>query len=370
MVAATWMVGFLGCLRRGVSRVSRILVVGSCQGNDADAQQPSPVDAEGFRQLCEQIGRKLALQGHEIVVCSSSARTADYQIVRGASQELGAGKPSVRYFISLAEREGAGGAYSTTDFPNVRCELRLTHTGWFASYRAAIDYADAVIAIGGTARGTGGACYMALQKSKPVLGIPAADGFAAEVWREFSSAYAALPDDLQLSLDGSDPSRIADAAVSAVEILIEANPFADARTSRRLILMPLAMLALGGLWVYFCFLSASGPTWLSYVLAVDTAMAGMLFRFVTDDERQQVAYAGAAKWYKEVTRVLGAVFGVFIVVNIIASQFHLPTMGSADVLATWFALAGFACGFLVEQVTGILTKSIEGAVGGILGGSS
>lgn len=350
--------------------MSRVLVVGSRREDGGGAGEP-PAAGSQFPVLCEAIGRQLTQRGHEIVVCSRSEHTADYSVVRGASRQSDVDRPPVRYFVSAAEREaGAADAFPRADFPNVDVDLRVTNSGWFACYTAAIDYVDAVIALGGTPRGTGSASYMALQKATPVLGIPAAGGVAAQIWDEFRTAYATLPSDVQLSLESRELERIASAAVEATEQLIAANPFAESHASRWLVLLPAAMLALGVLWTYASFLTVSGPTWLLFVMALVAAMAGMLFRFVNDDARQQVAYAGLAKWCMQATRVLGALFGVFILVNVVASQFDLPALAATTVLCRWLALAGFACGFLVEQVTHFLTQSIEGAVGGLLGGSA
>jgi hypothetical protein len=248
-------------------------------------------------------------------------------------------------------------------------QLRLTNRGWFATYNEAISYADAVVSVSGSPRGTGGALYIALAKATPVLAIPAANGFSQEVWTEFAHAYETLPDDDRVKLQGRDPDEIAAAAVRSVELLIDRNPFPVARQGLRYGLLPLAMLGLGAAWLVLTFVVSSQRPWLPWVVATAMALAGMLLRYVNDDARKQEAYAGSARVFKDLTRVLGALLGAFLVIRLFSLQTQAQTTDASTLLAAWLAVLGFAAGFLVEEFTGMLTRALSSVVGaGLKGG--
>lgn len=345
--------------------MSRILIVGSHREDDAALAL--------FRTTCEEVGFELARRDHQIVVCSNDSKCADPHVVAGANRAGHAEQPaSVAYFVSSEELAGLDKpeGYSQDDYPNVSCQLHLTHRGWFSTYEEATQACDAVISLGGTPRGTGGALYIALSKGRPVLAIPATGGFSLELWDEFPAEYATLENEDEVALRGNEPTQVAKAAARSIERLIKKNPFPKTQRGLRYALLPLTMVAIGAAWVYLTSVSSSGSKWLPYVVAVVTASGGMLFRYATDDARRAEAYAGVARVSKDATRVLGAVLGIGILIAIGTAQAHAKTVTGQTLLSTWLALGGFAAGFLIEQVTEILTRALTSALGGTLKGSS
>jgi hypothetical protein len=343
--------------------MSRILIVGSHRAHD--------VDRAFFERTCNAIGYAIATKRHELLVCSSSDNTADWHAVSGANRAgENTSTASVSYFVARDEFPELGGIspYSPSTFPNIDMQLRITTRGWFSTYDTAASQADAIIAVGGTPRGTGGALYITLAKGKPGLAIPALGGFSEESWRDFANEYSDLRGEDQIALGGTDPNEIARAAVDSVERLIANNPFSTSRKGLEYALIPASMLAAGAAWVYATNILVSTPIWISYLLALTMAAAGMLFRYTTDDARRKEAYAGATRVYKDSTRVIGALLGLSLLLKLAAVQVHNQETDSGTLLTTWLALGGFTAGFLIEEVTGMLTRTLTAALGVALKG--
>jgi hypothetical protein len=326
-----------------------------------------------FRETCEEIGFELASRGHQIVVCSTSPDCADLHVVDGANR-AGAkiGPVSIACFVSTEDLQELDGAtpYSGEAYPYVDCQLQLTHRGWFSTYDIASQGCDAAIGLGGTPRGTGGALYITLSKGRPVVAVPASGGFSRELWDEFATEYSTLANDDEVSLLGHEPKRIATGAVNAVESLIRRNPFPRPQRGLRYLVLPVIMIAIGVLWTYLTTVTSSRASWLPYAVALVTAAGGMLFRYTTDDARKREAYAGVARVSKDATRVLGAILGLGILLKLGSAQVHNSTATDQALLIAWLGLVGYAAGFLIEQVTEILTRTLSGALGGILKGTS
>jgi hypothetical protein len=339
--------------------MSRILVVGSTRF----AADPSTSQLTLFGEISRQLGRTLAERGHELVVCSRSDATADWSAVLGAN-EIGSPNKQVpvSFFVSHAEAETDPDPYGTDTFPNVNRKLKLTHGGWFTTYDAAAEYSDAVIALGGSSRGTGGALYIALSRRKPVVGIRACDGAAADIWRDVETHYDKLPDDVSLSLRATDPAVVAPAAVKAAEHLIRHDPFPPRSPAPVYALYPLLMLGGAAGWVYFSLISTAIPAWRPYLLAVIMALAGMLLRYTTDAARNEEAYFGPTKLFKDAARVLGLVLLASVLIDWALAQAATGKIDGTVLRTKSLAVVGFAAGFLVEQMSGLLTNTLTAAV--------
>jgi hypothetical protein len=339
--------------------MSRLLIVGSTRFSE----NPTAEELKRFRELSEELGRVLAARGHELVVCSRSIDTADHCAVSGADQAASADKHvPVSFFVSRAEAETDPDPYGTAAFPNVDRKLRLAHGGWFATYDAAAEYCDAVIAIGGSARGTGGALYIALSRRKPVIGMPAVGGAASDIWRDVEPHYDSLPAEVNLALRSPDSHAAATAAVEAAEYLVRHDPFPPRSPAPVYALFPLVMLAAGAGWVYIALVSTAIPSWRPYLVAVIMAIAGMLLRYATDAARNQEAYFGPAKLFKDAARVLGLVLLASLLIDWGIAQAAGGTIDASVLRTKSLAIIGFAAGFLVEEMSGLLTNTLTAAV--------
>jgi hypothetical protein len=344
--------------------MSRIFVVGS----DRFSTNPGTGEVQLFREISLQVGAVLATRGHEVVVCSRDESTVDWWAVKGADQAAGDANQQVRvsFFVSDDELTKVKTApYEASEFPNLDRNIKVTNGGWFNTYQTAIRNCDAVIAVGGSPGGTGAALYMALSQRKPVIGIPALGGAARDVWRDTESQYLSIPSEDRISLQGSASKLAAEAAVQTAETLISHSPFESASGARYL-LYPLLMLILTTFWIVSTLLWSAPPLWLPYALAVAMSLAGMMLRYVIDAARDQEAYFGPAKVLKDTTRVFGLVLLAFLLVDWLAIQAGGGTIDGPLLRQKLLALLGFAAGYEVEEITGILSRSLTKVVDAIL----
>jgi hypothetical protein len=333
----------------------KLLIVGSAR----DLAQ-----LDSFRAVARDLGAAVAKRGHELVVCSHSDSTADRWAVEGAN---GASTPEVpahvSYFMSAQELENAEDQpYDRQAFPNILLEPRLTHGEWFETYDAAARWCDGAIAIGGSSRGTGPALYLILARRQPVVAITSFGGAAKDIWRDTESHYNTLPAQVRLGLQISENGSVADTAIEAAEYLIEHSPFPRQTPAKVYLSFPIsaALLLLG--WLLLSFKWTATPTWKPYVVGAVTALAGILLRYAGDSARNREAYVGAARIYRDLARVLCLLLLASILIDWLYAQAGTTAISGTLLRVKLLAVVGFAAGFLVEDVSKLLTQTLTRVV--------
>lgn len=160
----------------------KFLVLGSCRHLD-DGEQLE------FAAACEALGEAFSRAGETFILCSRSPHTADPHILKGVRQAKATQKVTV-YEASVQESDGELAQQANSQDQIWKDITVRTHEGeWRTLHLRAIREADAVLAIGGSSRGTQTSIYSAELLSKPVILIPSFGGACSESWGYFRGRY-------------------------------------------------------------------------------------------------------------------------------------------------------------------------------------
>jgi hypothetical protein len=183
----------------------------------------------------ERMGRAIGDAGHDLLVCSPFAGSADAAVARGAARTASSAHgsiefhfpdaPAVRAEFEVLERALGQRKIVRLPYPLVPgANERDMRNSWLLAQMAAMERSHAVIALGGKAAGAA-SLLLAVAESRQKLVLPLAflDGAAGEYFarRRYSLADV-LRDDIG-SL--SDPKRVED-CVALVERLAAGAPSA------------------------------------------------------------------------------------------------------------------------------------------------
>jgi hypothetical protein len=141
-----------------------------------------------FRVVCEQLGRRLAEEGHQLIVARTNRDTADQFVLKGFKNALNLKRSK------STPRTGRG--------PRVILQDQ-TRTPWAKAHLDAVKAAMAVIALGG-GDGTYAAGQTAILLRKRLIPIPMFGGAAAALFRDHETS---IDDDLVQDLRGIRPSK-------------------------------------------------------------------------------------------------------------------------------------------------------------------
>lgn len=207
----------------------KIFVVGSLRRPEAD-QTDSDFNEqrEDFEGACRALGRSIAAAGHEIVLCSGSESTVDPYVLQGA-RDAGRKTQVFLYrpdYETLAESNEQFNPYAGSEHGNVDLRTKQSSSGWRPTHLSAIKESDAVIAVGGSQRGTGSVMYSAEILGKPTILIPSFGRTAEANWKDFARYYSPEQEaDLQSSY--SDRGSWAERVLAATNQLVKNNTFSE-----------------------------------------------------------------------------------------------------------------------------------------------
>jgi hypothetical protein len=201
----------------------RVLVVGSNHHLEDKSRIPL------FEEACTDIGQALAKSGFHLVVGSTAKHTADFWVLKGASNVEG------KHKVTVLRPEGASVAPNPNDIGGsgrFEVSYRQLHGPWAAGRVSQILAADCVLMVGGT-RGTAQVGHSALALEKAVLAIPCFGGAAEEAWHLLDRFYSKLGSKADKIGNLAQPWRRENAEMvsSTLSSLVKSRVFSRGRLS-------------------------------------------------------------------------------------------------------------------------------------------
>lgn len=352
--------------------MANVLIVGSYRPDRTELNWPGTRDE--FEEKCASIGAELARRGHTLVVCSNSQNTADVHAARGAAEQSKAKSPSsLRYFVSVGEAKRTGPQnvnYAQGEFSGLNFEPRYTEEGWTSTYLRAAEFCQAVVTLGGSPRGAGSACYISIARGTPVVPVPCFGGVSQQLWEDDVRARDAIAPADRLALEDRNSDALAKACANSVERVAKHNPWASNISPLVANLGLAAIVGLLAAWFVLAIDPAPRGTVVPYIAAIVAAAGGMTFRFANDDAANFIFYSGWPRVARDATRVFGALFAVFTLIQIGAIQLNLASQTNTDLFVGWLSALGFATGYIVENVVGLITSTMKTSINATTGDSS
>lgn len=238
-------------------------------------------EKDAFSEAARALGEQLATRKHSIILCSAAPSTADPYIIEGSNRI----KPSPKAFIYRPDRQtieedpDLDASVFESRYPDMRLIWRDCNGGWRVVHLRAMREADAILALGGSPRGTGTVIYSAEVLEKPIALLPTFKGVSEFAWRDFSRHY---PQEIQdkLNRPWTADSEWASEIVSALESLKRTNPFKRKNNLRDSLKL---LVGIAFLLAWLIPLVSPGvlplPGWAAVFIAIAFAsMAGSIIR--------------------------------------------------------------------------------------------
>lgn len=224
------------CLKRNLKNEMKVFIIGKLFISD---ESNIEIEAAEFRNACEKIGANLAQAGHEILVCSPFEDSADYHVLKGASQASKSlhSRIAFHYIDTEEVRNKLDSVVTELGLERVSKipSAPLSNEGdqarryaWLLCQLNALESSHATIALGGDLDGAANMLLLlAAGKSKAVLPLPFLGG-AAKL--DFSRRRFELKDRLGQSFETLNDQRSA----STVSQLLDAISRGSTSSGKRL----------------------------------------------------------------------------------------------------------------------------------------
>ena len=330
----------------------KIMVVGSCRDLDVDQQRQ-------FKAACVDLGSALARQGHTVLLCSPSERSADRHVATGISAVAGTRKillyrPDAITAASDPETDPSIEVYRT--MTNVSLEVAEVDGGWRVVHLRAIKDASLVIAISGSAWGTGTVIYSAEALEKAVVLINSFPGATRNSWRDFRRYYSNHEQEV-FQREWRPASHWADDIVDVAVSFAKRKPMVVNRARTALYSFLCGASALAG-WITILLLINGLPSpvaWIGFMVVLATFL-GILLRTSIDLTKYSL--------YDRINDALQAIIIAFAVILLseLTTWFleNKPLVfGHVEdaVLLGWrLSLVGFLAGFVRDEYMDTLVK--------------
>jgi len=166
-----------------IRRRTKVFVIGSFRPEHCEGEKAR------FEQACQLLGGALSEADCDLILNSERPATADPYIFKGYADNKSGNVQIFRPDPEHAEGE-ATRPFSNADKTWIRVKQDPRPVGTFrTSHLRSIGASDVVVAIGGSPRGTLNALGAADVLGRPVAGVTAFGGAAAQGYRDYSSYY-------------------------------------------------------------------------------------------------------------------------------------------------------------------------------------
>ena len=224
----------------------KIFVIGSSKDLGEGIQKAE------FDRACEALGEALGNTGNTIILCSARETTADPYIVRGLNNARGKHEVILirpdRATLEEDPEDPIDAYPNEAEYPNITFKRRVCNGGWRVVHLQAIRACDAVIAIGGTLRGTGTAIYSAEVLERAVIPIAGFGGAAEYALHDFRRHYNddEIPELQRAGHDAAWAKRIVHTALA----IARRNPFKSVGRLEAVATAFVGVMSIG-LWTLF-----------------------------------------------------------------------------------------------------------------------
>ena len=339
-----------------------VLVLGSCRHLD-DARKSA------FAEVCDALGAALARSGESILLCSRSTHTADPYVLKGSKRTKAAKATRVTLYQPAEAEEPEGGGLPEATSPDAKLwkdiPARTCEGGWRILHLYAIRDAHAVVAIGGSMRGTHTAIYSAELLSKPTILLPAFGGAASENWGYFHGRYYSDEEAAtlrQFGMEGaSDGAR---SVVDTIQAIVKRHARAKAASlgPARLTLLALCALAV---WTYVMFARPQflPPAGALSLLLVAASVSGSMLRLIL--RRVGALPIEWSESHATLSIVLGMLigFGLLLIggfanLSLNGKMMTVDTYDDATRIGATISLVLFGAALFLEQAWGQLAEKV------------